>query len=70
VTERCVFRLTPEGLELCEIAPGVDLERDILAKMSFRPLIRPDLPLMERRIFDDGPMGLKDELLAMPPGEG
>ena len=39
VTERCVFRLTPAGLELIEIAPGVDLERDILARMAFRPII-------------------------------
>src|SRR5206468_3916362 len=40
VTERCVFRLTPEGLELIEIAPGVDMKRDILALMGFRPIIR------------------------------
>ena len=37
VTERCVFRLTPEGLELVEVAPGIDLERDILALMDFPP---------------------------------
>jgi propionate CoA-transferase len=70
VTERCVFRLTPEGLELCEIAPGVDLERDILAQMAFRPLIRPDLPTMDRRIFRAGSMGLKDDLQAMPLAGG
>jgi propionate CoA-transferase len=64
-----VFGLTPEGLELREIAPGVDLERDILAKMTFRPLIRPDLPLMELRIFRDEPMRLQDDLLAMPMGD-
>ena len=67
VTERCVFRLTPEGVELCEIAPGVDLERDILARMAFRPLIRPDLPQMDRRIFRAEPMGLQHELLALSP---
>jgi propionate CoA-transferase len=65
VTERCVFRLTPDGLELCEVAPGVDLERDILAGMGFRPLIRPDLRLMDGRIFRDAPMGLRNDLLTM-----
>ena len=40
VTERCVFRLTPEGLELAEVAPGIDVERDILAHMRFRPIVR------------------------------
>src|SRR5437899_10081718 len=39
VTERCVFRLTGEGLELIELAPGMDLERDILAHMDFKPII-------------------------------
>src|SRR5215475_12448158 len=39
VTERCVFKLTPEGLELIEVAPGIDIERDILARMQFRPII-------------------------------
>ena len=40
VTERCVFALRPHGLELVEVAPGIDIERDILARMDFRPLIR------------------------------
>src|SRR5882724_10864850 len=57
VTERCVFRLTPMGLELVEIAPGIDLERDVLAKMDFKPLVSPQLSLMDPRIFAEGTMG-------------
>ena len=51
ITERAVFRLTPEGLLLCEIAPGVDLRRDILEKMEFTPLIAPDLWEMDAALF-------------------
>jgi len=66
VTERCVFELTGEGLELVEIAPGIDVERDILAKMEFRPIIRRDPAIMDKRIFLPEPMGLRDDLLRMP----
>ena len=66
VTERAVFRLTADGPELIEIAPGVDLERDVLAQMGFRPRISPQLRTMDARIFGDGPMGLRDLLLAQP----
>ena len=59
ITERAVFRLAPEGVELIEIAPGMDLERDILAHMGFRPIISPNLREMDKRIFRDIPMGLK-----------
>ena len=59
VSERCVFVLTENGLMLTEIAPGVDLQRDILDKMEFTPLISQDLKLMDERIFKDQPMGLK-----------
>jgi len=58
ITERAVFRLTPKGIMLVEIAPGVDLEKHILAKMEFKPLIADDLQLMDARIFRDEPMGL------------
>ena len=64
VTERCVFALTPEGLELIEVAPGIDLERDILSQMAFRPIVRQPA-LMDARIFRPEPMGLKDSLLAI-----
>ncbi|GLK81514.1 acyl CoA:acetate/3-ketoacid CoA transferase [Methylopila turkensis] len=62
VTERCVFELTPDGLELTEIAPGVDIHRDILAHMDFKPIInRPKM--MDIRIFRDEPMDLLADLL-------
>jgi propionate CoA-transferase len=63
ITERCVFRLIESGLELIEIAPGVDLERDILAQMAFRPAISPHLKMMDARIFHDAPMGLRNDML-------
>ncbi len=66
VTERCVFRLTPEGLELAEVAPGIDIERDILAKMDFAPVIRGTPRLMDAAIFADGPMGLRERMLEVP----
>lgn len=66
VTERCVFRLTPAGVELTEVAPGVDIERDILRLMDFRPVINGDPKLMDARIFADGPMNLRDDMLAVP----
>lgn len=53
VTERAVFELKDEGLVLTEIAPGVDLEKDILEKMNFRPLVSQDLKTMDARIFTD-----------------
>jgi propionate CoA-transferase len=64
VTERAVFELTPTGVMLTEIAPGVDLERDVLAQMEFRPLISPSLRLMDERIFSDAPMRLRPEIMA------
>jgi propionate CoA-transferase len=66
VTERCVFRLTKEGLELTEVAPGVNLERDILQKMDFDPLIPNKPALMDPRIFSRGPMNLREQMLSIP----
>ncbi|WP_344992211.1 malonate decarboxylase subunit alpha [Tsukamurella soli] len=45
VTERAVFVLTPDGLELTEVAPGIDVERDILAHMGFEPIITRPIPM-------------------------
>ena len=79
VTERCVFRLVAgsaapgdggsaagTGLELVEIAPGIDLERDVFAHMDFRPAISPHLKLMDAALFRDEPMNLRERLLATP----
>ena len=66
VTERCVFRLTAGGLALTEIAPGIDLQRDVLAQMDFNPLMPEPPRLMDARLFADGPMGLRERLLETP----
>ncbi len=62
VTERCVFELTAAGLRLTEVAPGIDVARDILEQMAFRPIVE-DVAPMDHRIFVDEPMGLKVDLL-------
>jgi propionate CoA-transferase len=54
VTERAVFGLTEAGLELRELAPGVDLQRDVLALMDFRPIIPESIATMRPDIFGDG----------------
>jgi propionate CoA-transferase len=65
ITERCVFRLTVDGLELIEIAPGIDLQRDILDRMDFAPIIG-TLNLMDARLFREEPMGLRSSLVGIP----
>ena len=57
ITERAVFQLTPEGVELIEIAPGVDLQKDVLDQMDFKPIVK-DVKTMDGRIFRDALMGL------------
>ncbi|CAB9499997.1 Caffeate CoA-transferase [Seminavis robusta] len=64
VTERCVFQRTAkaEKLELIEIAPGMDLQKDILDQMEFEPIISPNLKLMDTRIFNPDKMGVTSEI--------
>lgn len=66
ITERCVFRLVAGGLELIEIAPGIDLQRDILARMDFQPLVSPGLKTMDARIFAVEAMQLRNDVLNLP----
>jgi propionate CoA-transferase len=68
VTERCVFKLVPEGIELIEVAPGIDIERDILAHMGFRPVIRSPKS-MDASLFNEALMRLDDRLLNRPLSE-
>ncbi|MBL8324043.1 MAG: malonate decarboxylase subunit alpha [Rubrivivax sp.] len=66
VTDAAVFGLHERGIELLEVAPGLDLERDVLARMQFRPVIEREPRRMEAAIFAEGPMGLRARLLLMP----
>jgi propionate CoA-transferase len=61
VTERALFRATVAGLELIEIAPGIDVERDILAHMDFKPAVAANLKLMDARLFAPQLMGLAND---------
>ena len=58
VTERCVLRLLEDGLTVTELAPGVDLEREVLAQAAIELRVAPDLKAMDERLFREEPMGL------------
>ncbi|WP_368860384.1 CoA-transferase [Caballeronia sp. BR00000012568055] len=64
ITERAVFRLVDDGLELIEVAPGVDVERDVASQMAFRPRIAANLKLMAPSLFQAGPLGIRDDIMA------
>jgi propionate CoA-transferase len=68
VTERCVLQKTSDGMELIEIAPGIDVEREILPHMSFKPVVRNPRP-MNPLIFKPEPMGLEQLLLGLSLSE-
>jgi acyl CoA:acetate/3-ketoacid CoA transferase len=59
VTERCVLQLKPSGLEVIEIAPGIDLRRDVLEQAEFPLAVSPDLKAMDGALFADAPFGLQ-----------
>ena len=65
VTERCVFRAVAGTLELIEIAPGIDLQRDVLDRMAFRPATSPQLRLMDARLFAPEPMELRQNMAGL-----
>ena len=58
VTERCVMELRPEGLTVTEIAPGIELQRDVLDQASAPLRVADTLREMDARLFRDAPMGL------------
>jgi propionate CoA-transferase len=64
VTERAIFELGADGPVLIEIAPGIDLERDVFAQMDFVPIVSPDLRITDKSIYEDGPFGLRNMLVA------
>ena len=67
ITERAVFRRNEaERLELIEIAPGIELERDIFAQMQFKPDVSPALKEMDERIFRPEAMGLAAIIAGKP----
>lgn len=68
VTERCVFCLDPKGLTLTEVAPGIDIERDILARIDCALVISDELCQMDARIFSQDVMGLRE--LVLPGSNG
>jgi propionate CoA-transferase len=59
VTERCVLRLTKEGLVVTEIAPGIDLEQHVLGQADIPLKVSPDLKVMDAALFKPEPMGLE-----------
>jgi propionate CoA-transferase len=64
VTDRAVFALADDGLVLIEVAPGIDVERDVLGQMGFRPRVADDLVTMDRRLYATGSMGLAADFAA------
>jgi propionate CoA-transferase len=66
VTERAVFEVNEHGFEVVEVAPGIDLEQEVLARMAFKPKVSAHLKLMDARIFKDERMDLKADMAKAP----
>jgi propionate CoA-transferase len=64
ITDRAVFELRPEGVTLIELAPGVDLQRDVIDQMGFQPIVADDCTTTDLRVYADGPMGLATDFAA------
>jgi len=64
ITDRAVFALADDGLELIEVAPGIDIERDVLGQMGFRPRVAQPVVTMDARLYASGPMGLAADFAA------
>ena len=69
ITERCVLKLTPEGMELIEVAPGIDIDRDIISQMEFTPIIKGTPAIMDTNIFKPGISGLKAHMQCNSPSD-
>jgi len=68
ITDRAVFELGDDGVVLIEIAPGIELERDVIGQMGFRPRVADELRTMDKRIYAKGPMGLAEDFAARAGG--
>ncbi|MDD7363468.1 MAG: CoA-transferase [Peptoniphilus sp.] len=58
ITDRCVMKPSEAGMVITEVAPGVDIHRDILEQMEFEPIVSDDVKTMDPRIFKEGAMGI------------
>lgn len=62
ITDRCVMKPSDKGLVITEVAPGVDIQKDIIDQMEFEPIVAEDVKIMDIRLFKEELMGLKDDL--------
>ena len=64
ITDRAVFELGDGGVRLIEVAPGIDVQRDVLDRMGFQPEVAENLRTIDRRVYAEGPMGLATDFAA------